>query len=71
MGMAHADRKKKGGERKEKKTARMREDVQRRHENEQGPKPSTDQKDIMTFKPGSAKDRTTRPETRAQKPGLR
>ena len=69
--MAHADRKKKGGERKEKKRARMREDVQRRLVNEQEPKPSSDQKDIVTFKPGSAKDRTVSPETRAQKPGPR
>lgn len=63
--MPNSNRKKKDGQRKDKKNARMREDVQRRHENEGEPKPSTDQKDIQTFKPGSAGDRTVDPQNRA------
>ena len=62
--MAHQDRKKKGGVRKDKKTARMRDDLAERKENAGEPKPTHDQVDIQTFKPGHASDRTTRPQNR-------
>lgn len=62
--MAHKDRKKKGGERKEKKTARMRSEVESRKEHAGAPRPSHDQPDIQSFKPGHASDRTTRPQNR-------
>ena len=55
---------KKGGQRKDKKMERMREAVEKRHREAGGEKRTTDQQDIQTFKPGSASDRTTRPETR-------
>lgn len=56
-GMAHT--RKKGGERKDHKIERMREDVAERKA-EAHPRPTTDQNDIQTFKPGSASDRTRR-----------
>lgn len=43
---------------------RMREAVEKRHQEAGEEKRTTDQQDIQTFKPGSASDRTTRPETR-------
>ena len=49
------DRKKKDGQRKDKKNQRMHEDVAERKENAK-PDPTTDQKDIQTFKPGSPND---------------
>lgn len=58
--MAH-DRRKKGGERKDKKLQRMREAVEVRKENAGPAKPSNDQKDIVTFKSGSQNDRTVDP----------
>jgi hypothetical protein len=54
--MPHAERKKKGGERKDKKNARMREDVQARRESEAADRSGTDQPDIQNHKPGSAND---------------
>lgn len=54
--MAHP-RKKSGG-RKDKKNERMREDVAWRHAMAQPERPSTDQEDIQTFKPGSHNDVT-------------
>jgi hypothetical protein len=55
------ERKKKDGQRKDKKMQRMREDVERRKE-EGSPKDfGTDQQDIQTFKPGSQNDRTVDP----------
>lgn len=59
--MPHANRKKKDGQRKDKKNARMREDVQRRRENEVPAGPNTDQPDIVTYKPGSRGDRNQDP----------
>lgn len=59
--MSH-DRKK-GGERKDKKNERMREDVAFRKAHGH-PRPTTDQKDIVDYKPGSAGD-----ENRHQPPG--
>jgi hypothetical protein len=50
------DRKKKDGQRKDKKNERMREDVAQRKENAAPPRPTTDQKDLQTFKPGSRGD---------------
>ncbi len=54
--MSH-DRKK-DGQRKDKKNARMREDVAFRHVMAKPIKPSTDQGDIQAFKPGAADDDT-------------
>ena len=51
--MAHA--RKKGGERKDKKNERMREDVAVR-KSMAHPHPTTDQKDIVDYKPGSQGD---------------
>jgi len=59
--MPGSDRKKKGGERKDKKNARMREDVQRRRETEGETGGSTDQPDIVKYKPGSREDRNMDP----------
>ena len=59
--MAH-DRKK-SGQRKDKKTARMREDVERRREAEVE-RPTTDQKDLVPFKSGGPSDRAVQPSTR-------
>jgi hypothetical protein len=56
--MAHE--RKKSGERKDKKNERMRESVGERKDKEQ-PHPTTDQKDIQTFKPGSQGDRNRQP----------
>jgi hypothetical protein len=50
------DRKKKDGQRKDKKNARMREDEAKRQANAE-PHVSSDQKDIQTFKPGARNDR--------------
>jgi hypothetical protein len=59
--MPGSERKKKGGERKDKKNARMREDVQRRRENEGEAGPESDQPDIQSHKPGSRGDRNMDP----------
>ena len=50
------ERKKKGGERKDKNTKAMRDAIQHRREAEGEPRPHTDQEDIQTFKSGSAGD---------------
>jgi hypothetical protein len=63
--MSEKDRKKKDGERKDKKQKRMRESVRRRHEDAGPPRASTDQADIQRFKPGSASDRNTEPGPRS------
>lgn len=52
--MAHE--RKKGGQRKDKKVARMREDVEHRHESGH-PKPQSDQHDIQSHKPGGPTDK--------------
>lgn len=57
--MSHG--RKKGGERKDKKNERMREDVAFRHAMQRPPKPTTDQKDIQSYKPGSAGDDNRHP----------
>ncbi|MFN8220261.1 MAG: hypothetical protein U0S12_09055 [Fimbriimonadales bacterium] len=51
---------KKGGVRKDKKTQKMREAVDLKHQlHDAAPeRPTTDQWDVQTFKPGSAGDRT-------------
>ena len=51
--MAH--KRKKGGERKDKKLERMREDIATRKSEATG-HPTTDQGDIMNYKPGAADD---------------
>ena len=48
---------KKGGQRKDKKSARMREDVARRHLDAEPEGHRSDQWDIQAFKPGSANDK--------------
>jgi len=58
--MAH-ERKKKDGQRKDKKMERMREAVEKRKASAAPPKPTHDQKDIQTFKPGSRGDRNQDP----------
>lgn len=61
---------KKHGERKDKKTARMREALEERHEHAQPEKPQSDQFDVQTFKPGAASDRMS-PQHRAEIPQKR
>lgn len=56
--MAHT--RKKDGQRKDKKNERMREGVAERHEHELA-KRSTDQHDIVSYKPGSQRDDNRRP----------
>jgi hypothetical protein len=51
------ERKKKDGQRKDKKMERMRDAVAERKENAAPAKPSTDQGDIQSFKPGGADDK--------------
>ena len=48
---------KKNGQRKDKKMERMHQDVAERKMNAH-PHPTTDQKDLQTFKPGSPADQT-------------
>ena len=55
--MAHTH--KKGGGRKDKKTARMRQEEQYRHGMAKAKKPTTDQKDVQTHKPGHESDRNS------------
>ena len=55
------ERKKKDGQRKDKKMQNMREAVAERKANAAPDKPTTDQKDIQTFKPGSQGDRNQDP----------
>lgn len=50
---------KKGGERKDKKTARMREAKEFKHGMAKPKKPSTDQWDVQTHKPGHASDKAS------------
>lgn len=56
--MAHAIRKKKDGQRKDKKMERMRESVAERKAEAAPPRPTNDQEDIQSFKPGSQADKT-------------
>ncbi len=58
--MSDRERKKKDGQDKNKKLRRMREDVARRHENAGPERPSSDQADVVTYKQGSAADRSRR-----------
>lgn len=53
--MAHT--RKKHGQRKVKKNERMRADVERRHENAAPERPTTDQWDVVPYKPGSGGDK--------------
>lgn len=55
------ERKKKDGQRKDKKMERMREDVQARKEQGAAPRPTTDEKDIINYKSGSQGDRNQDP----------
>ena len=54
---------KKGGERKDHKVARMREDVAKRHAAEKD-HPTTDQPDVTMFKSGGPTDKTVQPHVR-------
>jgi len=65
--MSHT--RKKGGQRKDKKVERMHEAEEYRHAVAEPPKPSNDQKDVVTYKPGGPGDknreaRPTQPERR-------
>ena len=55
------DRKKKDGQRKDKKMQNMREAVEKRKTNAAPPKPTHDQKDIITYKSGSQGDHNQDP----------
>lgn len=59
--MAGDKQKKKDGQRKDKKTERMREDVKERHERAGGGDVSTDEGDIYTKRQGSMGEVTTGP----------
>jgi hypothetical protein len=52
---------KKAGVRKDKKNERQREDEAWRRAIAKPPKPATDQKDIQSYKPGSAGDKNRHP----------
>ncbi len=54
---------KKGGQRKDHKVARMREDVEKRHAAAQE-QPTTDQNDVTMFKSGGPSDRNVQPHVR-------
>ena len=56
---------KKGGERKDKKTARMREAEEFKHGMAAPKKPTTDQWDVQVQKPGAPSDRMS-PQNRAR-----
>jgi hypothetical protein len=56
--MAHT--RKKGGVRKDKKNERMREDIAERHDRAIV-RPTTDQHDIVSYKPGSQRDDNRQP----------
>ena len=58
--MSDRERKKKDGQDKNKKLRRMREDEARRHANAGPERPSHDQADVVTYKQGSASDRSRR-----------
>jgi hypothetical protein len=55
--MSDKDRKKKQGERKDKKRERMRKAVQQRQARAGAVRPSSDQADLVRYKPGSLQDR--------------
>lgn len=61
--MAHT--RKKSGERKDKKVARMHQAEEFKTGMAHGEKPTTDQKDIQAFKPGHASDKSS-PQNRAR-----
>lgn len=55
--MSDKDRRKKQGERKDKKRERMRKAVQERQAHAGAPRASTDQADLVRYKPGAPHDR--------------
>ncbi|MBS1715145.1 MAG: hypothetical protein JST30_12495 [Armatimonadetes bacterium] len=57
--MSHT--RKKGGQRKDKKVERMHEAEEYRRSMSDGPKPTTDQKDIVGYKSGGPSDRNREP----------
>jgi hypothetical protein len=67
--MSDKDRKKKDGQRADKKRQRMRESVKERHEQAGPERPSRDQADLQKFKPGSASDRTWQRGMEGEPPG--
>jgi hypothetical protein len=67
--MSDRTRKKKNGERKDKKSKRMRDSVEARHAQAAPPRRSTDQADIQLFKPGSASDHTWQRTQAGEPPG--
>ena len=67
--MSDKDRRKKQGERKDKKRERMRKAVQERQANAGEPRPSTDQVDLQRYKPRSPLDRNWQRVQEAEPPG--
>ena len=67
--MSDRTRKKKDGERKDKKARRMRASVEARHARATSPRPTSDQPDVVLFKPGSASDHTWQRTQAGEPPG--
>jgi hypothetical protein len=67
--MSDRTRRKKDGERKDKKARRMRASVEARHAHAGAPRRSTDQPDVQLFKPGSASDHTWQRTQAGEPPG--
>jgi hypothetical protein len=59
--MASQDRRKKHGQNTNKKRRRMRADVSQRKQRAAPPRPTHDEVDTITYKPGSGGDRTQNP----------
>lgn len=55
---------KKNGQRKDKKNERLRKAIEERHEQAGPERPTHDQKDIQTFKPGGPSDKMSDPSFR-------
>ena len=64
-GMSHE--RKKDGKRKDKKMAKMREGEEARHETAPEKQPTTDETDIITYKPGRTGDHNVDPQIRASR----
>lgn len=67
--MPKRERKKKDGERKDKKNQRMRAAVESRKRRAGSLRPSTDQADVQRFKPGSPSDDTWQRTQSGEPPG--
>jgi hypothetical protein len=67
--MSERTRRKKNGERKDKKSRRMRDSVEARRTQAAAQRPSSDQPDVQRFKPGSASDHTWQRQQGGEPPG--